>query len=90
MPDLHTRTFELKGLLKGPFYCIECAQRLCGSAARLPGVIETSCDIEVGTLVVGFDPAMLRERELAEHVERLAHEASGSAAHAAYRLTGLD
>jgi copper chaperone CopZ len=90
MPDLRTRTFELKGLLPGPFYCAECAQRMCSDASRLPGVTESSCDVDEGTFSVTFDPSQLGETDLEIQVVRLGAEATGSAGHAAYRLTGLD
>lgn len=77
-------------LLPGPYYCLECAGRLCAAISREPGVVESACDKELGTLEVAYDPSKLDEEALAERVRVLGLEILGAVEHATYRVTGLD
>jgi len=90
MSDVSTRVFELKALLAEPFYCTECAQRMCASASHLPGVTASSCDLETGTLSINYDSGVLSRAELDGSIRLLATQETTSVAHAAYQLTGLD
>jgi copper chaperone CopZ len=90
MPHLTTRSFDLTRLLPGPRYCAGCAERVCRRLAQMPGIIETRCDPEDGSLTVTHDPASLASGPLEELVERLALDEAGAAGHAVYRLEGLD
>jgi len=90
MSDVRTRAFKLHELLTEPYYCSECAQRLCVAATRLPGVTESSCDLEAGTLTVSYDTAVLSRAELEDGIRVLSTQETTSVAHAAYQLTGLD
>jgi len=88
--SLRTERFDLTALLPGPQYCIACAERICAGAGELDGVVEASCDAEVGELEVTFDPAVLPLDRLRLEVERRALEEFDAVGHAVYRLTGLD
>jgi len=90
MSDVSTRVFELKALLAEPFYCTECAQRMCAGASRLPGVTASSCDLETGRLTITYDPGVLSRAELDDSIRVLSAQETTSVAHAAYQLTGLD
>lgn len=85
-----TRSFDLTRLLPGPRYCAGCAGRVCRGLDGVPGVLETRCDLEGGTLTVTYDPESLVEGPLEELVERLALDEAGVVGHAVYRLEGLD
>lgn len=90
MPDARTRVFKLGELLIEPYYCVECAQRMCAAATHLPGVTSSSCDLDAGTLTVTYDAAVLSRAELEDSVRVLSAEETTSVEHAAYQLTGLD
>lgn len=90
MQDSHRLTSDLRSLLPGPFFCAECAERLCSAVSREPGVTDVSCDLERGTLDVHYDASLMPEALLADRLRALAAAAAGSAGHAAYRLSGLD
>jgi len=90
MSDSRHRTSDLRSLLPGPFFCAECAERLCSAVSREPGVMEVSCDLERATLDVYYDASLMHEAVLVDRVRVLAAEAAGGAGHAAYRLSGLD
>ncbi len=83
-------TIALSGALPERFYCAECGSRVCGGVERIPGVVRSACDVEAGVLTVEYDPSLLDEAELGSHVRRLALDAAGVVAHAAYRVSGLD
>lgn len=85
-----THTFDLTALLQGPYYCTGCAGRICEDVTAVPGVLGAECDLDGGTLTVTYDPAEASLGELQAVVARLALEAEGRVAHAAYRVTGLD
>lgn len=84
------RVFNLPDLLPGPYYCLECAGRLCAAISRETGVLESGCDKVLGTLEVAYDPSKLDEEALAGRVRLLALEILGAVEHATYRVTGLD
>lgn len=90
MPDSRLLTSDLRNLLPGPFFCAECAERLCSAVSHEPGVVASSCDLERGELEVRYDESVVRESVLGERLRVLAVEAAQTAGHAAYRLTGLD
>lgn len=90
MPEARTDTFALAELLQAPYYCSGCAVRVCEGTRVLPGVRSAECDLEEGKLSVTYERELLPEKELAEAVRLLALEAAHRAAHAAYRVTGLD
>lgn len=83
-------TFELRDLLPGEHYCAECAERLCAATSRLYGVLDSGCDTDAGTLEVVFDAGVATAESIGTEVARLGSEITEAAAHAAYRLTGLD
>lgn len=85
-----TRTFDLTKLLTGPYYCSGCAGRVCDAVEALEGVTVAVCNLEEGKLDVTYDHGVISHRDLEGAVERLALEAADRAAHAAYRITGLD
>lgn len=82
--------FTLAELLQAPYYCSGCAVRVCEGVRLLPGVLAAECDLEAGTLAVTYERELLPQGELAEAVRLQALEASHRAAHATYRVTGLD
>jgi hypothetical protein len=90
MSESRRLTSDLRNLLPGPFFCAECAERLCSAAAREPGVTDVSCNLERGTLDVHYDARLMPEALLADRLRALAAAASERAGHAAYRLSGLD
>jgi copper chaperone CopZ len=85
-----TQTFDLTKLLSGPYYCSGCAGRVCEGVTELRGAQSAECDLEGGTLTITYDPAEVSPAELEAALARLALEAEGRVAHAAYRITGLD
>ncbi|MHB1342405.1 MAG: hypothetical protein ACYC77_01225 [Coriobacteriia bacterium] len=89
-PGRAVHVFNLPDLLPGPYYCLECAGRLCAAISREPGVLESGCDKALGTLEVAFDPSKLDETALAGRVRLLGLEILGAVEHATYRVTGLD
>lgn len=90
MSERTTHVFDLQALLPGPYYCLECAGRLCAAISREPGVVESGCDKELGTLEVAYDPGAISESALTERVRLLGLEILGAVEHATYRVTGLD
>lgn len=88
--DRANRAFDLQALLPGPYYCLECAGRLCSAVSREPGVLESVCDEAGGTLDVVYDPSQTSEQALADRVRLLGLEVIGAVEHATYRVTGLD
>ncbi len=90
MAGPHTHDYDLATMLPGPRYCSSCGERVCVAIAEVDGVLEATCDSELGALTVVRDPKRLSHADLDELVHRIALEATGSVAHAAYRLTGLD
>lgn len=90
MAGPHTHEYDLTSLLPGPRYCSSCGERVCTAIAEVDGVIEATCDAELGALTVTRDPKQLSRGDLDGLVHRIALEATDSVAHAAYRLTGLD
>jgi copper chaperone CopZ len=90
MSDSRRLTSDLRSLLPGPFFCAECAERLCTALMREPGVRDVVCDLERGEIGVDYDAALVLETALAGRLRVLAAAAAGSAGHAAYRLSGLD
>lgn len=90
MAGPHTHEYDLTALLPGPRYCSSCGERVCTAIAEIDGVLEATCNAELGALTVTRDPARLSRADLDGLVYRIAVEAVGSVAHAAYRLTGLD
>lgn len=90
MAGQRIHVFDLTKLLSGTHYCTGCAERVCGAAAALDGVLAAECDMDAGTLEVTHDPRSLSARDLEAAVRRIAVEASDGVRHAAYRLTGLD
>lgn len=90
MPTHMTDIFELQALLPSPYYCLGCAERVCGAITKVPGVIASTCTPAEGELSVTYDPAVVTGGELSERIRALALEISGGVGHAMYRLTGLD
>lgn len=90
MSESRRLTSDLRTLLPGPFFCAECAERLCSAVLREPGVTDVACDLERGTLDVHYTASLVQEASLAERLRVLAAAAAGGAGHAAYRLSGLD
>lgn len=89
MAGTHIHEFDLTTLLTGERYCPACAERVCGALAALEGIVESSCDLERGVLVVTRGKG-LTAAGLEAAVRRAAVEAADGVAHAAYRVTGLD
>jgi len=90
MSAAQTRTFQLASLLGAGFYCAECAERVCTATSRLPGVLESRCEAEMGTLSVAFDAEIVAPDDLEAALVRLVAEETAGATHATYRVTGLD
>jgi len=90
MSDSRRLTSDLRTLLPGPFFCADCAERLCAAVRREPGITGVSCDLERATLEVDYTAAVVQEAVLAERLRMLAASAARSAGHAAFRLSGLD
>lgn len=84
------RTFDLRSLLPGEYYCSGCAGRVCEAARTIEGVIDASCDLDEGVLTVLADSRTLKTRDLEALITRVVLEETGRVGHAAYRLTGLD
>jgi len=90
MSEPRRLTSDLRSLLPGPFFCAECAERLCSALKREPGVTGVTCDLEQAMLEVDYSATVMQEAVLAERLRALAASVAGSAGHAAYRLSGLD
>lgn len=90
MPTHTTDIFELQALLPSPYYCLGCAERVCGAISKVSGVMNSRCTPEEGELEITYDPAVVTGGELAERIRALALEVTGAVGHAMYRLTGLD
>jgi copper chaperone CopZ len=88
--DVRERTFDLKALLPGDYYCTGCAERVCDALGAVAGVQQVSCDLAEGAISVSFEPQVLAPRELEAALSRLALEATDRVGHAAFRITGLD
>ncbi len=90
MPDTDKRTFDLKKLLPGTYFCQGCAERVCAGVGQLAGVREATCDLDAGVLDVSYEPNTLSARQLESAVQRIVLEETDRVGHATYRLTGLD
>lgn len=87
----HTvREFDIEALLEDRYYCAGCVERVCAGLTALPGVSDSSCDPGTGTLSITFDAAVVAPSDLEDALRRLVAEATGSARHVVYRISGLD
>ena len=87
MSPSRSHTFDLTALLPGDYYCGGCAERVCGSAVEIEGVVSASCDLEEGVLVIEYLPRTIDLGELEARVRRLALEETDSVGHAAYPIS---
>jgi len=85
-----TDIFELQALLPSPFYCLGCAERVCGAISKVPGVLSSTCVPEAGELTITYDSEVVSGGELSDRIRSLALEITGGVGHAMYRLSGLD
>ncbi|MBN2405092.1 MAG: hypothetical protein JXE06_05880 [Coriobacteriia bacterium] len=90
MANAESRDFDLPALLPAEFYCLDCAEKLCGAARGIEGVLRSSCDKESGVLTVSFNPGRIDASALEKEIVRLGMNVVGAVGHAAYRLEGLD
>jgi copper chaperone CopZ len=71
-------------------YCAACVERLRHAVESLPGVEFAEVDTRTSTLTVVHDLTILPEDAIEAEAHRLGLEIGGGAAHAAWRVVGLD
>ena len=86
----HAHTLRIPVLMPSAVYCASCVEKLRTAVQALPGVEFAEVDRRTSTLTVVHDTAALPEERIEDEARRLGLEIGGGAAHAAWRVTGLD